>query len=61
MIIISFTLYLILNLSYPIIIIYKVVEIRKKIQTIGVIKDGHYDNIPNIELPVEIKQSNEIK
>ena len=61
LIIISFTLYLILNLSYPIIIIYKVVEVRKKIKEIGAVKGEHYDNIPNIELPVEIKQSNEIK
>jgi hypothetical protein len=55
LIIISFTLYLILNLSYPIFIIYKIVEVRKKIKSIGAQKDEQYDNVPNVELPVEIK------
>ena len=56
-IIILFIIYLVLNLSFPVFIIFKITEIRRRIKELGAAQGEHYDKIPNTELPVKIEIS----
>jgi hypothetical protein len=53
-IIILFIIYLVLNLSFPIFVIFKLTEIRKRIKDLGAAQGEHYDQIPNTELPAKV-------
>ena len=56
-----FVFYLSINLSFPIFIIFKLTEIRKRIKDLGAAQGEHYDQLPSNELPVKIENSKSIE
>ena len=56
-----FILYLSINLSFPIFIIFKLTEIRRRIKDLGAAQGEHYDQLPDSELPVKVENSKSIE
>ena len=56
-----FIFYLSTNLSFPIFIIFKLTEIRRRIKDLGAAQGEHYDQLPNTELTVKVENSKSIE
>jgi hypothetical protein len=56
-----FIFYLSINLSFPIFIIFKLTEIRRRIKDLGAAQGEHYDQLPNTELTVKVENSKSIE